>query len=222
MSAEGISLYKLLVFDWDGTLLDSHARIVATVSDALGQLGLPNRDPEQIRDVIGLSLGSAFERLFPGLNATDTRDFIDRYRRLFANSDVAVSPLFPGVRRTLRLLHGHGYWLAVATGKGRRGLRKELRATQLEAFFAGSRSADEAQSKPHPQMLLDLMSEFGVRADETLMVGDTEFDLEMARNAGASSVAVSYGAHSVERLLQFDPLECMNSFDELPRLLGHI
>lgn len=222
MTAEDTSLYKLLVFDWDGTLLDSHARIVAAVSDALDQLGLPNRDPERIRDVIGLSLGPAFERLFPGLDAADTRDFIEGYRRLFSNSEVAASPLFPGVRRTLRSLHGHGYWLAVATGKGRRGLRKELQATQLEAYFAASRSADEAQSKPHPQMLLDLMAEFGVRPDETLMVGDTEFDLEMARNAGASSVAVSYGAHSAERLLQFDPLGCMSSIDELPWLLGHI
>ena len=216
--------YRLIVFDWDGTLVDSHARIVSAVGQALDQLGLPQRDPGQIRDVIGLSLAPAFERLFPELDASEASAFIDRYRRLFSHEGAAASPLFPGVRSTLQALRSHGYWLALATGKSRRGLHRELKATRLESLFSGSRSADEALSKPHPQMLLDLMAEFDVHPKETLMVGDTEFDLEMARNAGTRSVAVSYGAHSPERLLQFDPLDCMNSIAELPGLLrgvGH-
>lgn len=207
--------YRLIVFDWDGTLADSQARIVAAVQAAIHELGLPARDPQLIQSIIGLGMGDALEVLFPGQSAGLEPRFVEYYRQHFWTREPDPASLFPGVAGTLTRLQERGYLLAVATGKSRVGLARELEATGIGAIFLGTRCADESGSKPHPQMLEELMQELDCVPDETVMVGDTEYDLMMARNAGVDAVGVSYGAHPRERLLQCAPLVLLDSIAEL-------
>ncbi len=205
----------MLVFDWDGTLVDSEAKIVACVEETIAELDLEPRDSSLIRDIIGLGLGEALERLFPGVDAALAEEFVRRYRYWFLQGFGRESALFPGVREALAGLRADGYKLAVATGKGRVGLERELDVTELRGLFDATRCADETLSKPHPRMLLDLMRTLAVDSGETMMIGDTSYDLEMAQRAGTSSIAVSYGVHEVERLLQFGPVMTVDSIPEL-------
>jgi phosphoglycolate phosphatase len=207
---------RLLVFDWDGTLMDSEARIVASASAAITDLGLPARTPEAIRDIIGLGLPEAMEALFPGLSPQGYAHLIDRYREHFLAADGTPMPLFPAVPETLERLRGEGYVLAVATGKSRRGLERALEETGLGNLFAATRCADESRSKPHPQMLLEVMVEVGIGSSETLMIGDSEYDLQMAIEAGVAAVGVGYGVKGCERLLGYRPLACFETIAELP------
>lgn len=203
--------FELIVFDWDGTLMDSEARIVTCIQAAFRDLGLPEPVREVARDVIGLGLDEAMERLLPTGDAGLRADVVLQYRRHFLGGDQSPSELFPGARETLDWMTGQGYRLAVATGKSRAGLSKALDETGLHGVFHATRTADETFSKPHPQMLLELMDELGARADETLMIGDTEYDLQMANNAGVRSLAVCYGVHEPGRLLACEPLACLDS-----------
>lgn len=212
--------FELIVFDWDGTLMDSEARIVACVQGAFADLGLPAPTREAARDIIGLGLEEAMARLAPGADQASLAALVLQYRRHFLVTDRTPSVLFPGARETLDWMAGQGYRLAVATGKSRAGLDKSLAETGLERVFHATRCADETFSKPHPQMLFELMDELGAGADETLMIGDTEYDLQMARNAGVKSLAVSYGVHSPERLLAQGPLACIDSLAAIPGWLG--
>lgn len=207
---------KLIVFDWDGTLMDSAARIVACMRDALvdGECGpLPDG---RIRDIIGLGLNEAIYRLVP--EASDhTRQLVnDRYRHHWLHGGWEPSPLFPGAEAMLRELAEHGYLLAVATGKSRRGLQRAFDETGLQPLFQFSRCADESFSKPHPQMLLEIMERMGVAPTETLMVGDTEYDMQMAANAGTWGLGISHGVHAAERLLASRALACLDSLEEIP------
>ena len=208
-------MYKLIVFDWDGTLMDSEDRIVASASAALSDLCLPPLPRDRIRNIIGLGLKEAAEALLPGRSESFYGQYIDRYRHHFLEADTTPMPLFEGVTETLVDLHGQGWLLAVATGKSRRGLNRAFEETGLGELFVASRCADEAPSKPHPGMLEELMEELGVSPQETLMVGDTEYDLQMALNAGTSAVAVCYGVHERQRLLEFSPLACLQAIGEL-------
>lgn len=210
---------RLVVFDWDGTLMDSTAQIVAAATGAIEQLGLPARTPEAIRDIIGLGLRESWQRLFPEHGAEHFTPFVDAYRDHFLDPARQTACLFARAAEVVAELHGRGLVLAVATGKSRRGLDRELASTGLLQFMTGSRTADEARSKPHPEMLLYLMDTLGVPAEQTLMVGDTEWDLEMARLAGVRSVAAGYGAHTPERLRRYAPLACIDSIEALPGLL---
>lgn len=203
--------FELIVFDWDGTLMDSEARIVTCIQAAFRDLGLPEPVREVARDVIGLGLEEAMELLLPMGDAGLRTEVALRYRRHFLGGDQSPSELFPGARETLDWMTGQGYRLAVATGKSRVGLNKSLAETGLGDVFHATRTADETFSKPHPQMLLELMDELGARAQETLMIGDTEYDLQMANNAGVRSLAVCYGVHSPDRLLACEPLACLDS-----------
>lgn len=211
---------RLVVFDWDGTLMDSTGQIVTAASGAIAQLGLPERPPEAIRDIIGLGLREAWQRLFPELGADAFMPFVEAYRDHFLAPETQSACLFSGALEVVAELAERGFLLAVATGKSRRGLDRDLAATGLDRYMAASRTADETRSKPNPDMLLELMARLEVAADATLMVGDTEWDLEMARRAGVPAVAVSYGAHAPERLHPFAPRACIDAIGELLAVLG--
>jgi phosphoglycolate phosphatase len=206
--------FKLLVFDWDGTLMDSEAHIVQCMQSAIADLALDVRSPEEIRDIIGLGLKEAVAALYPDSGTELVGSLAAQYREHWlARAEEAA--LFPGVEETLNLLRDEGFRLAVATGKGRQGLDKVLTSTGLDSLFEVTRCSDETQSKPHPRMLQEIMQEIGISPDETLMIGDTEYDMLMARNAKTHPVAVSYGVHSWERLQQHDPLVCLDQITEL-------
>jgi len=212
--------YRLLVFDWDGTLADSEQRIVSAAQSAIDTLGLPARSHEQVRAIIGLAMSEACQTLFPDLQKGQESRFIACYREYYLRNTGVPIPLFPGAETALRGLAERRYHLAVATGKGRRGLDRDIASHDLGALFATTRCADDAPSKPHPQMLVDIMEELEVSGAETLMIGDTTYDLEMAANAGVACVAVGSGVHERKRLLEFDPLALLDSIAELPAWLS--
>lgn len=212
--------FELLVFDWDGTVMDSEARIVACLQAAITDLQLPTLGVDALRNIIGLGLAEAINTLFPGSDERLHRELVERYRYHFLVADPTPSQLFTGARETLQQLADAGYLLAVATGKGRQGLNKVLEETGLGPMFQATRCADETFSKPHPQMLLELMDLLGVEPAATLMIGDTEYDMEMARNARTGALAVSYGVHAPERLLKHEPLGCLDAITELPDWLA--
>lgn len=207
--------FKLLVFDWDGTLMDSEARIVACVQAAARDLGLEVPSARSCRNIIGLGLNEAVTTLFPGSDDVQVGRVVDRYRYHFLVANKTPSVLFSGAADVLNKLVDDGFLLAVATGKGRRGLDLVLKSTGLGPLFHTTRCADETFSKPHPQMLLQILEELGIEAGEALMIGDTEYDLQMAKNARVKSLAVSYGVHSRERLMQFEPLGCLDAIHQL-------
>ncbi len=206
--------FKLLVFDWDGTLMDSEARIVACIQSAFADLGEMPPPREVAREVIGLGLEEAMTMLWPDGSVVQRRELVDRYRFHFLGGNESSS-LFPGARELIEDLKQRGLLLAVATGKSRRGLESALASTGLRGHFHATRCADETFSKPHPEMLLQVMDELGAHRSETLMIGDTEYDMEMARNAGVAALAVAYGVHGLERLLRHEPGDCVHAFEEL-------
>lgn len=212
--------FDLVVFDWDGTLMDSQARIVACIQASFADLGLPAPSRQAASDIIGLGLDEAMARLWPGSDASDREAVAGHYRRHFLETNETPSALFPGAREMLEQLAAEGYLLAVATGKSRLGLDRALGETGLGGLFQATRCADETFSKPHPQMLLELMDELGVTARRTLMIGDTEYDLRMAANARAWSLAVCHGVHAPARLRLFGPLACLESLPEIPLWLS--
>jgi phosphoglycolate phosphatase len=206
--------YPLIVFDWDGTLIDSAATIVACIQEAARDMALPVPDRDTASHVIGLGLHDSLRHAVPALPVARYAEFVGRYRRHFLAREDAMQ-LFPGVRELLAALTGRGHRLAGATGKSRAGLQRALAASGLAPHFAASRCGDETSPKPHPAMLLELMSELAVEAGRVLMIGDTSHDLEMARGAGVAALAVGYGAHPAESLRALEPLECVASVEEL-------
>ena len=206
---------QLIIFDWDGTLMDSESRIVNCMQAAIADLGLAARTRDQLKNVIGLGLKEALNTLYPGSDEDVLSRLVERYRHHFLYEDKTPSELFDGVADMLHSLNQAGYFLAIATGKGRLGLDHALDACQLGHLFHATRCADETRSKPHPQMLEELIDYFGVEPSDSIMVGDTEFDLEMANNASTQSVAVSYGVHSRDRLLNHAPLACVDDANQL-------
>lgn len=203
--------YQLLIFDWDGTLMDSEAQIVACLQAASGDLGLPVPDVERAKNVIGLGLYEAVYQLFPEGEHELHLKLSDRYRYHFLTACPTPAELFSGTREMLESLRKAGYWLSIATGKGRAGLDKVLSETGLGEYFLSSRCADETASKPNPQMLHELLDEFGLEAGQAIMIGDTEYDMEMAHHARMDRLAVSYGVHEIERLLQYEPLATVDN-----------
>lgn len=206
--------FELLVFDWDGTILDSAAAIVSAIQAASRDLGLPEPSDERARHVIGLGLQDALQHAVPELAPADYPRMVDRYRHHYLSGDRELS-LFVGIEPLLRELAADGYMLAVATGKSRLGLNRALAHAQLEQVFHGSRCADECHSKPHPQMLHELLDEFGMVPEQAVMIGDTTHDLLMARNARVAGVGVTYGAHPRQALHEAEPLACVDSVAEL-------
>ncbi|HEX8010815.1 MAG TPA: HAD-IA family hydrolase [Casimicrobiaceae bacterium] len=217
--APGPRRFRLLVFDWDGTLADSTAIIAHSIQEACRDLGLPVPGDAQARFVIGLGLADALRYVAPTLPPADYPRLSERYREHYLARDPEI-PLFSGAREMLEELHARGFLLAVATGKSRAGLSRALAQQGLAHRFVASRCADEGFPKPHPDMLLALMDRCGVEPVETLMVGDTTHDLELARNAGAAAVAVTYGAHDAQGFAGFSPLASVASIAELAAWLA--
>lgn len=209
------SEYKLLIFDWDGTLADSIGRIVTSMQEAAQRAGRAERDDEAIKGIIGLGLPEAILTLYPDMAPEQVIAFRQHYANTYIALDAEPSPLFVGVVESLEAFRAQGYRLAVATGKARRGLDRVLKAHGWERFFDVTRAADETASKPDPLMLNQILAHCDMRPEQALMVGDASFDLLMARNAGIDSVAVSYGAQSIERLRDFDPVLEVDHFPEL-------
>ena len=206
--------YDLIVFDWDGTVMDSTAVIAGSIQDACRDLGLPVPDDETARHVIGLGLDQALRVAVPSLPDALRPELIERYRHHFLARDRSI-PLFAGARETIAELHDNGYWLAVATGKSNAGLQRALESSNMAAYFHATRTADRTLSKPDPAMLIELMDELGVEAERTLMIGDTTHDLQMAQNAGVDAVGVMHGAHPPEQLREFSPLVLVEDFARL-------
>lgn len=211
--------FDLLVFDWDGTLMDSAAAIAASLQSACRDLELPVPSEEQARYVIGLGLNDAMSHILPGLDPVRYPDALERYRIHFLKHDAATT-LFKGAAETVTALRDAGFLLAVATGKSRRGLERALGATGLKPYFHATRCADEGHSKPHPGMLQGLMEELGAASGRTLMIGDTTHDMEMARAAGVQRLGVTYGAHAREALLGYDPVACVDDVEGLRQWLA--
>jgi phosphoglycolate phosphatase len=212
--------FELLVFDWDGTLMDSEARIVACVEAAVQDLDLPSPGRDAIRNIIGLGLREAVHALFPDAGEHLHLDIAERYRNHFFTSTETPSELFPGARAVIESLHDAGYLLAVATGKGRAGLDQALESTELGRYFHMTRCASETFSKPHPEMLHQIIEEMGVLPHQALMIGDTEYDLQMAANADMPSLGVTYGVHEKARLLLHNPLACLDAISDIPPWLN--
>lgn len=206
--------FDLIVFDWDGTLMDSTSTIVCSIQGACRDLGLAEPSDDAARHIIGLGLDEAIAHLLPALPQHEYPRFIDRYRHYYLGKDHEI-PMFLGAENVVHGLHTAGFLLGVATGKSRRGLDRVLEHTGLRPYFHATRCADECFSKPHPAMLEQLMDELGMARGRTLMIGDTSHDLLMAKNAGVASLAVSYGAHTRADLLTHAPLECVGDIQEM-------
>lgn len=202
--------FDLIVFDWDGTLMDSAAAIVNAMTAACRDLDLPEPPEERARYVIGLGLGDALRHAVPELAERDYPRMAERYRHHYLSADHELV-LFPGVAQSVAWLAEQGRMLGVATGKSRAGLNRALAHSGLGGFFHATRCADECFSKPHPAMLEELMDELGVAPSRTLMVGDTTHDLQMARNAGVAGLAVGFGAHPPTALQAESPLACLHT-----------
>jgi len=206
--------FPFIVFDWDGTLIDSTAAIAESLQHACRDLGQPVPTDVDARYVIGLGLTDALRHVAPSLAHDRHPELAARYRHHFTSRDAAIA-LYAGARELLGELDAAGFLLGIATGKSRAGLDRALAQQQLGALFAATRCADEGFAKPHPDMLERLMDRVGVAPHETLMIGDTTHDIELAHNAGASVVAVTYGAHHADGLGALAPLATVHSIEEL-------
>ncbi|NIC43027.1 HAD family hydrolase [Aquabacterium sp. A08] len=211
--------FDLIAFDWDGTLFDSTALIVRCIQAAVRDVGGREPSAEQASWVIGMGLMQALAHAAPDVPPEHYPRLGERYRHHYLAHQHDIT-LFDGVLPLLGDLRARHHWLAVATGKSRRGLDEALQAVELQGLFDGSRTADETAGKPHPQMLHELMREFGVAPERTLMIGDTTHDLQMAANAGCASVGVSYGAHDPAGFAEFRPRHVAHSVAELQRWLA--
>jgi len=210
---------QLIIFDWDGTLMDSINHIVDSMRYAIQAMDLETRTTEQLRDIIGLGMKEAIFRLYPDQQTSDfANQFSAAYRENFF-IEQAPQSLFDGVENTLQSLIDQDYLLAVATSKSRHGLDKVMSQTGLAEYFVTSRCADETRSKPHPQMLLEILESQQIAAEDAMMIGDTEYDLEMAVQARVLPVGVSYGVHTIERLNKYNPAHILDNITHLPKWL---
>ncbi len=206
--------FDLIVFDWDGTLFDSTALIARSIQAACGDVGVAVPSDRDASFVIGMGLKEALRHAAPALPEARYPALADRYRHHYFAKQHEIL-MFDGALELLAALKERNHFLAVATGKSRRGLDEALTSKQLHGVFDATRTADETTSKPHPQMLLELMAELGARPERTLMIGDTTHDLQLAANAGTASIGVSYGAHAVAEFAAHAPRHVAHSVPEL-------
>jgi phosphoglycolate phosphatase len=206
---------SLVIFDWDGTVMDSVGRIVSSLRSAasLSELVVPTE--HDAKQIIGLSLDPAFDILFPGISAAKRQLMFHHYREQYMLHDATPTPLFAGVELVLSQLKDRNIKLAVATGKQRRGLARMFAETGLEKYFDTSRCADDAQSKPHPDMLQQILLELDLPAEQAVMVGDTSHDMKMAQAIAMPRVGVTHGVHDRDVLSQFAPKAIIDSLPEL-------
>jgi phosphoglycolate phosphatase len=209
----------VLVFDWDGTLIDSIASIVDCTLTTVREIGLGEPTARSVRDAIGLGLRESVEKLAPDSNEGLLQQIISVYRRHWLATYGRRAELVPGARTTLEELRADGYLLAVATAKSRPGLRRDTERLGVTELFSTTRTTSEAPSKPHPKMILDIVEALDAKPEQTLMIGDTTHDLEMARNAGVAALGVCSGSQPRGRLERAAPLGCLDSVAELPAWL---
>ena len=213
--------FKLLVFDWDGTLIDSIERIVTSLQYASREICGTELDERRARSVIGLGLHEAIECLHPELDAVTIESVAASYRQNFLFDSKVPELLFEGVEDMLRQLNAEHYTLAIATGKSRSGLDRAMHKHKLGKYFAATRCAGENRSKPHPEMLNSIMLALGTPADSALMIGDSAHDMQMASNAGVNAIGVTHGVEDAASLMQHNPLTCLDDITDLYEFLSH-
>lgn len=207
---------KVVIFDWDGTVMDSIGKIVNSVRIAAERLSLPVPTEHAAKQIIGLSLDPAFKALFPDSSAAERELLSEHYKDVYSNVDRTPTPLFHGAEEVFSSLRQRGYQLAVATGKARRGLDRMFAETKTGHHFVTSRCSDEAQSKPHPQMLEHILSELQLTPQQAVMIGDSRYDLMMAHSIGMHRIGVTHGVHGHDEFAPFAPHAVI---DNLPALL---
>ena len=213
--------HQLLIFDWDGTLSDSAAQIVNAMQGAIRGLNLPPRSDESIRELIGLGINEALGQLYPEIELPHLRGLLSGYRAQWLSQGAGEAPLFSGALDALQTLHAQGYRIAIATGKSRKGLNRSLRHhAELNRLLVASRTADETLSKPDPLMLRELLQEHALSASDALMIGDTEYDMVMARSIGMAGVGVTCGVHDGGRLQRSGASVLLEDVSHLPRWLA--
>lgn len=211
--------YDLIIFDWDGTIIDSQAHIITSMKNAVAEEGLALVEDEQIRHIIGLSLNSAIQTLYPNIEDISVQRIADNYRRHFFADANGSSELFQGVHEIIQDLHASGYYLAVATGKGRHGLDLALHKTGLQPYFHITRCADETRSKPDPMMLDEILTDLDLDPRQAIMVGDTSYDMDMAGNINMDCIAVTYGMHDKQHLQNSHPTHVIDSISQLSQFV---
>lgn len=211
--------YKLAIFDWDGTVMDSIGRIVSSMQNAAKEIDLPIPDQRDVENIIGLTLPTAAKKLFPQVTKEQISQLLALYKEEYLFGNKVATPLFDGIIELLEGLTKQGTLIAVATGKGREGLNRVMAETDTTHYFKATRCGDEGESKPHPEMLEYLLTHFNVAASEAVMIGDTNFDLEMAKNANVDSIGVTFGVHPEEILSQYNPVKIVHNVAELHGVL---
>jgi phosphoglycolate phosphatase len=209
--------YRVIVFDWDGTILDSPAGIAECIQASCGDLGLEVPDRATASHVIGLGMQELMRAVAPALAPARYGEFVDAYRRHFRTREPTLQ-LYPGMRALIEEI-AEKRILGIATAKSRRGLERALDATGLRPYFRASRTADETNPKPHPAMLLELMEDTQTDARSMLMIGDTSHDMQMARAAGVDALAMTYGAHPEDGLRACGPMGCFGDVASLAKWL---
>ncbi len=212
--------YQLIIFDWDGTLVDSQAQIVSCMQQTFDMVGLSQPDESLIRHTVGLSLEAVASRLAPQVDRSKIEQIAHTYRKLALGNNSHSAHLFDGVMSGLSSLREQGFYLAVATGMGRRGLDTALKNAELCDLIDITRCADETCGKPDPMMLDEILTDLNMQVGSAIMVGDTSYDIEMANNIGMDSIAVTYGMHEEVHLRPFKPKYLINHFSEIQLLIG--
>lgn len=212
--------YQCIIFDWDGTLVDSLGRIISSMRSAASIVGGSERTDSQIKDIIGLELVEAIATLYPELTHSQVLDLRDHYSRLYVEQEHQPTQFFPEIPALLEDLQKASRLLAVATGKSRRGLDRVMQLLSVQDLFHATRCADETRGKPEPDMVLELLEGLKVHASQAVMIGDSHFDLEMAARAGIDSIGVAWGAQPIERLSGFPRGLCVQDVPALRRVLG--
>ena len=213
--------YKTLVFDWDGTLIDSVDRIVHCLQETIRKLNYETKTNDEAKSIIGLGLEEAIFTLMPEVKQQPEKLAItvDTYRQFFFSGTIPSSPLFKGTLETLGYLKNKGYEMTIATGKSYKGLIHELKSNQLMPYFSVLKTADLSKSKPDPLMLNQIIDELGCDKNTVVMIGDTTFDLEMAKNAGVASIGLTCGVHSEQQLKAFNPIKIIKDIHYLMDVL---
>jgi len=205
-------MYQLVIFDWDGTIMDSAFKIGTCVQESARNVGVPVPSLERAKSIIGLGLFEAMRQLFPDESDTRINGLVDAYKHYYVNVDKTEQRLFDGVQEGLEAIEASGAVLAVATGKSRMGLDRILNKLDMHHHFIATRCADETRSKPHPQMLLELLDFTAIDPHKAIMVGDTTFDLDMAVNAKVAGLGAGYGVHSEKMLFDSKALSVQPNF----------
>lgn len=212
--------YQLIIFDWDGTLMDSVGRIVSSMQKAAQASHLAVPPASSVKDIIGLSLQVSMQRLFPQASDEQHNSAIQHYRNYYKHLDDTPTPVFSGINRMMQQLHASGKLLAVATGKSRNGLERVLVETDMSALFCARRGADDAKSKPDPLMLQQILDELNMPTQSAVMVGDSVHDLAMAKAIGMDSIGVTWGVHDKGMLEHHQPVAIVDTVAELHQRLS--